>query len=161
MTTATATTKTMTTMTTTTNDRREPHCAAVDAVNLLRSFWCHQKQPYVCEYVLIDVNRGTLCGYLLPVNYGSETWVLTMGLMRKLKVTQRAMERAILGVSLWDIIRNDDIRSRAKVTDIPKNCETEVAVGGTLLAGLMADGSEGSQIASADQETSCRLSFPK
>ncbi|XP_073945731.1 uncharacterized protein isoform X1 [Choristoneura fumiferana] len=38
------------------NDRREPHCAAVDAVNLLRSFWCHQKQPYVCEYVLIDVN---------------------------------------------------------------------------------------------------------
>ncbi|KAI8438500.1 hypothetical protein MSG28_010984 [Choristoneura fumiferana] len=38
---------------------------------------------------------------VLPVmTYGSETWALTMGLMRKLKVTQRAMERAMLGVSL-------------------------------------------------------------
>ncbi|KAI8433477.1 hypothetical protein MSG28_015512 [Choristoneura fumiferana] len=37
-----------------------------------------------------------------------------MGLMRKLKFTQRAMERAMLGVSLRDRIRNDDIRSRTK-----------------------------------------------
>ncbi|KAI8438863.1 hypothetical protein MSG28_011207 [Choristoneura fumiferana] len=44
------------------------------------------------------------------MTYGSETWALTMGLMRKLKVTQRAMERAMLGVSLRDRIRNDDIR---------------------------------------------------
>ncbi|KAI8439764.1 hypothetical protein MSG28_013451 [Choristoneura fumiferana] len=43
-----------------------------------------------------------------------------MGLMRKLKVTQRAMERAMLGVSLRDRIRNDDIRSRTKVTDIAR-----------------------------------------
>ncbi|KAI8429517.1 hypothetical protein MSG28_000150 [Choristoneura fumiferana] len=39
---------------------------------------------------------------------------LSMGLMRKLKVTQRAM----LGVSLRDRIRNGDIRIRTKVTDI-------------------------------------------
>ncbi|KAI8424369.1 hypothetical protein MSG28_002896 [Choristoneura fumiferana] len=58
---------------------------------------------------------------VLPVmTYGSETWALTMGLMRKLKVTQRAMERAMLGVSLRDRIRNDDIRSRTKVTDIAR-----------------------------------------
>ncbi|KAI8426600.1 hypothetical protein MSG28_005383 [Choristoneura fumiferana] len=58
---------------------------------------------------------------VLPVmTYGSETWALTMGLMRKLKVTQRAMERAMLGVSLRDRIRNDDIRNRTKVTDIAR-----------------------------------------
>ena len=56
---------------------------------------------------------------VLPVmTYGSETWSLTMGLIRKLKVTQRAMERAMLGVSLRDRLRNEEIRRRTKVTDI-------------------------------------------
>ncbi|KAI8431645.1 hypothetical protein MSG28_016124 [Choristoneura fumiferana] len=52
------------------------------------------------------------------MTYGSETWALTMGLMRKLKVTHRAMERSMLGVYLRDRNRNNDIRSRTKVTDI-------------------------------------------
>ena len=40
---------------------------------------------------------------VLPVmTYGTETWSLTIGLMNKLKVAQRAMERAMLGVSLRD-----------------------------------------------------------
>ncbi|XP_052737833.1 putative uncharacterized transposon-derived protein F52C9.6 isoform X1 [Bicyclus anynana] len=56
---------------------------------------------------------------VLPVmTYGSETWSLTMGLIRRLRVTQRAMERAMLGVSLRDRIRNEEIRRRTKVTDI-------------------------------------------
>ncbi|CAH2265287.1 jg19802 [Pararge aegeria aegeria] len=56
---------------------------------------------------------------VLPVmTYGSETWSLTMGLIRRLRVTQRAMERAMLGVSLRDRIRNVEIRRRTKVTDI-------------------------------------------
>ncbi|KAI8437829.1 hypothetical protein MSG28_012047 [Choristoneura fumiferana] len=37
---------------------------------------------------------------VVTAKIASETWALTMGLMRKLKVTQRAMERAVLGVSL-------------------------------------------------------------
>ena len=58
---------------------------------------------------------------VLPViTYGTETWSLTMGLIRKLKVTQRAMERAMLGVSLRDRIRNEDIRKRTKVTDVAR-----------------------------------------
>jgi heme oxygenase len=52
------------------------------------------------------------------MTYGTETWPLTMGLIRRLNVTQRAMERAMLGVSLRDRIRNDEIRKRSKVTDI-------------------------------------------
>ncbi|RVE40503.1 hypothetical protein evm_014848 [Chilo suppressalis] len=56
---------------------------------------------------------------VLPVmTYGSETWSFTAGLIRRLKVTQRAMERAMLGVSLRDRIRNEEIRRRTKVTDI-------------------------------------------
>ncbi|CAH2232993.1 jg19868 [Pararge aegeria aegeria] len=41
-----------------------------------------------------------------------------MGHIRTLRVTQRAMERAMLGVSLPDQIRNEEIRRRTKVTDI-------------------------------------------
>ena len=43
-----------------------------------------------------------------------------MGLLRKLRVTQRAMERAMLRVSLRDPIRNEEIRSGTKVTDIAR-----------------------------------------
>ncbi|CAH2227572.1 jg22369, partial [Pararge aegeria aegeria] len=52
------------------------------------------------------------------MTYGSETWSLTMGLIRRLRVTQRAMERAMLGVSLRDRIRNVEIRRRTRVTAI-------------------------------------------
>jgi hypothetical protein len=31
------------------------------------------------------------------MTYGTETWPLTMGLIRRLKITERAMERDILG----------------------------------------------------------------
>ncbi|CAH2242064.1 jg21975 [Pararge aegeria aegeria] len=41
-----------------------------------------------------------------------------MGLIRRLRVTQRAMERAMLGVSLRDQIRNVEIRRRTRATDI-------------------------------------------
>ncbi|CAH2236655.1 jg16482 [Pararge aegeria aegeria] len=43
-----------------------------------------------------------------------------MGLIRRLRVTQRAIERAMLGVSLRDQISNEEIRRRTKVTDIAK-----------------------------------------
>ena len=54
---------------------------------------------------------------VLPVmTYGSETWPLNIGLMKKLKVAQRAMERAVLGVSLRDMIRYTVICKRTDVT---------------------------------------------
>ncbi|KAG7295523.1 hypothetical protein JYU34_004177 [Plutella xylostella] len=54
---------------------------------------------------------------MLPVmTYGAETW--SLGLLNRLGVTQRAMERAMLGVSLRDRIRNEEIRRRTKVTDM-------------------------------------------
>jgi hypothetical protein len=55
---------------------------------------------------------------VLPVMaYGAETWTLMARLLHKFKVTQQAMERAMLGVSLRDQIRNQVIRQRIKVTD--------------------------------------------
>ncbi|CAH2217759.1 jg25722 [Pararge aegeria aegeria] len=63
------------------------------------------------------------------MTYGSETWSLTMGLIRRLRVTQRAMERAMLGVSLRDQFRNVEIRRRTRVTDIAQRVATEVALG--------------------------------
>ncbi|CAH2210524.1 jg10825 [Pararge aegeria aegeria] len=59
--------------------------------------------------------------------YGSETWSLTMGLIRRLRVSQRAMERAMLGVPLREQIRNEEIRRRTRVTVIS---EADVAMGG-------------------------------
>ncbi|CAH2232554.1 jg22653 [Pararge aegeria aegeria] len=41
-----------------------------------------------------------------------------MGLIRRLRVTQPVMERAMLGVSLHDQIRNEKIRRRTRVTAI-------------------------------------------
>jgi hypothetical protein len=55
---------------------------------------------------------------VLPVMiYGAEMWILTARLVHNFKVAQRAMERAMLGVSLRDRIRNQVIRQRTKVTD--------------------------------------------
>ncbi|XP_022112819.2 uncharacterized protein LOC110991668 isoform X1 [Pieris rapae] len=32
------------------NDPEEPHCGAIDAANPgLRDYWCHRRQPYICQ----------------------------------------------------------------------------------------------------------------
>ncbi|CAH2243066.1 jg18673 [Pararge aegeria aegeria] len=46
-----------------------------------------------------------------------------MGLIRRLRVTQRATKRAMLGLSLRDKIRNEEIRRRTRVTDIAQRVE--------------------------------------
>ncbi|CAH2219528.1 jg8079, partial [Pararge aegeria aegeria] len=48
----------------------------------------------------------------------AQPYHISMGLIRRLRVTQRAMETAILGVSLRDLIRNVEIHRRARATDI-------------------------------------------
>jgi hypothetical protein len=59
-----------------------------------------------------------------------ETCILTTRLVHKFKVTQRAMERAMLGVSLRDRIRNQVIRQRTKVTDIAHRISVEPTTAG-------------------------------
>ncbi|CAH2244308.1 jg19672 [Pararge aegeria aegeria] len=52
------------------------------------------------------------------MTYGAETWPLTKKVVHRLKVAQRAMERAMLGLSLFDRIPNIEIRNRTGITDI-------------------------------------------
>lgn len=55
---------------------------------------------------------------VLPVmTYGAETLTLTKKAICKIRVAQRAMERAMLGISLRDRVTNETIRQRTGVTD--------------------------------------------
>ncbi|KAL0881353.1 hypothetical protein ABMA27_001230 [Loxostege sticticalis] len=69
-------------------------------------------------------SRATLKNYrhcILPVlTYGAETWVTTKAILQKLIVTQRAMERRLVGVSLRDRMTNKWLRKESKVSDIVK-----------------------------------------
>ena len=56
---------------------------------------------------------------IIPVlSYGAETWTTTNRLERKLRVTERAMERIMRGVSRKDKVRNQDLRNSTGVLDI-------------------------------------------
>jgi hypothetical protein len=67
----------------------------------------------------INLKRKVFETCVLPViTYGVETMTLSQRNADKLRTTQRAMEREILGVSLRDRIRNEDIRARTGLTDV-------------------------------------------
>lgn len=67
----------------------------------------------------IHLKRKVYDMCILPVaTYGLETISITKGSADLLETTQRAMERAMLGISIRDRIRNEEIRRRTKVTDV-------------------------------------------
>ena len=67
----------------------------------------------------INLKRKVYESCLLPVaTYGLETMTLTERSLNRLRTTQRAMERAMLGISLRERIRNENIRRRTGVTDV-------------------------------------------
>jgi hypothetical protein len=69
--------------------------------------------------VPLCMKRKVFDACILPVfTYGAETMTLTKASVNKLSVTQRAMERAMLGISLRDRVRNQVIRARSKVKDV-------------------------------------------
>lgn len=49
--------------------------------------------------------------------YGCQTWTLTNKQADRLRTTQRAMERRVLGVTMWDCRRNEDIRAETRFRD--------------------------------------------
>ena len=52
------------------------------------------------------------------LSYGAETWTTTKKLEKKLRVTERAMERILIGVTRRDRVRNQDLRNKTRVKDI-------------------------------------------
>ena len=76
------------------------------------SFLKDKKIPMCMKKKIIDT-------VILPsMTYGAETWSLTQHLKNKLAVAQRSMERAMLGITIKDKIRNENIRARTKVEDV-------------------------------------------
>ena len=76
------------------------------------SFLKDQKIPVCLKKKIMDT-------VVLPsMPYGAETWSLTKHLKNKLAVAQRTMERAMLGITIKDKFRNENIRARTKVEDI-------------------------------------------
>lgn len=67
----------------------------------------------------INLKRKVFDTCILPVaTYGLETMAITKKSANQLRVMQRAMERAMLNVSLRDRKRNDEIRQKTKVVDV-------------------------------------------
>lgn len=67
----------------------------------------------------INLKRKVYNTCVLPVaTYGLETASLTKGSANRLRICQRAMERAMLGISLRDRIRNKEIRRRTGIMDV-------------------------------------------
>lgn len=66
----------------------------------------------------INLKRKVFDSCVLPVTlYGLETATLTQKSAHRIRICQRAMERAMLGISLRDRVRNEEIRRRTKVAD--------------------------------------------
>eukprot|EP00794_Sanderia_malayensis_P006797 gene6797-7563_t len=64
------------------------------------------------------LKRKIMNTVILPsMTYGAETWSLTNHQREKLAVTQRSMERSMMGVTKRDKIRNEDLRSRTNLDD--------------------------------------------
>ena len=62
------------------------------------------------------LKRKIMNTVILPsMTYGAETWSLTNRQREKLAVTQRSMERSMLGVTRRDKFRNEDLRSITNV----------------------------------------------
>ena len=62
---------------------------------------------------------------ILPIlTYTAETWTLTKRAIRKLQVTQRSMERCMIGITKLDKKRNQWIRNQTKVIDVIDRVKT-------------------------------------
>ena len=73
----------------------------------------------MCQWVPMCLKKKIMDTIILPsMTYGAETWSLTNRQKDKFAVTERSMERATLGGTKRDKIRNEDLRARTKVKDV-------------------------------------------
>ena len=59
------------------------------------------------------------------MTYGSEIWSLTEPQENKVMTTQRKMERIMLGITLRDKVRNEEIRKKTGIKDIIQKTRKE------------------------------------
>ena len=78
------------------------------------------------ENLPISLKRQIFNQCIIPVlSYGAETWATTKKLEKKLRVTERAMERIMLGVTRRDKVRNEDLRKKTNARDIIQEIKTK------------------------------------
>lgn len=86
--------------------------------NAWRAFW-KLKQYLLTKDITIKAKKRLFEMCIMPIlTYGSQTWSLTKAQSENLRVAQRAMERRILGISLKDKVRNEEIRRRTLMKDV-------------------------------------------
>lgn len=125
--------------------------------------WSRSRKPlptfpvqYFALYgnILLSIYRNvSSLRRVFPVmSYGIETWPLTMSLIRKLKVTQSAMGRAMRGISLRKHIR---MRSAPELTSLKHEELPDTSGPRISLAELVAKGPKSSRMTSTDRKTQC------
>lgn len=68
----------------------------------------------------VPISWLSIIHFLNMRQYGFETWYFIIGLINRLWVLQRTIERFMLGIFLWDRTRNVEIRRRIRVLGITK-----------------------------------------
>ena len=93
----------------------------------------------------INFKRKVYESCVLPATtYGTETLALTKAKTNQLRICQRAMERAMMGISLRDRVRNEVIRRRSGVTDVVERMARQNGAGrGTWRGRTIQDGQRG------------------
>ena len=74
----------------------------------------------------ISLKKQAFNQCIIPVlSYGAETWTTTKKLEKKLRVTERAMERIMVGITKRDKVRNTELREKTKVRDVIHEIKTK------------------------------------
>lgn len=90
-----------------------------------RPIWKQTLKAILKGNISIRLKRRAFNQCLLPVlTYGAEILTLMKKTAEKLKVTQRRIERSMLGLTLREQVRNEKIRRRTGVNDIIQRITT-------------------------------------
>ena len=72
-----------------------------------------------CDEELPLTLKKQIFNQCIPVlSYGADTWITTKRLEKKLRVTERAMESVLIGVTRKDRVSNQDLRKKTEVQDV-------------------------------------------
>ena len=78
-------------------------------------------QHYTCTHTFTVDERRCIslpyCTIITKKLYACETWATTKGEEQRLATAQRAMEEAMLGLSLRDRVQNEEVQARTGVKD--------------------------------------------
>merc|ERR1711942_423048 len=86
---------------------------------ILSTFFKAKKLTQLKSKMPICLKRKIYNQCVIPaMTYGCETWKLTKQAKNSLRIAQRAMERAMLGITLRDTKRSTWIREKSNVKDI-------------------------------------------